>query len=300
MIPSDITKIVDTSVFSSIAVASQETAKNTTLGTYDYWTIAIAVIACIVSLGSLYIAGLTLVSQRKTEMNTSLMGKDKLQDMLVKLLGLAYINMIRSTVIYNKWSAANFEGYPHNDIVSYMRFPLSYIKAERCSGLNSDQYVGLLELSRVLSDYNSRLETKFANFQNPAISRELHERDIVRLQYESTWLVKRHIDTLMQLNNALPKGDGEETMEELMARRAAAKVTLERCMNKIRITSSAFNEDCPVTPVPCENLPASLEMLYGYFEGDEKKTELNEMIAKDIAIMSGKNKRIEDFVCMVK
>lgn len=294
MIPSDITKIVDTSVFSSIAVASQETAKNTTLGTYDYWTIAIAVIACIVSLGSLYIAGLTLVSQRKTEMNTSLMGKDKLQDMLVKLLGLAYINMIRSTVIYNKWSAANFEGYPHNDIVSYMRFPLSYIKAERCSGLNSDQYVGLLELSRILSDYNSRLETKFANFQNPAISRELHERDIVRLQYESTWLVKRHIDILMLLNDVFP-----ENNVDAMSRAHAGRWVLERCMDKILTTSRAFNEDCLVMPEPCKNLPGSLEILNEYFTNEDKRT-LDEMVSKDIAIMSGKNKRMEDFVCMVK
>ena len=40
------------SVFSTIAAASTLTAQNTTLDSYDYWTITIAIVACIVSVAS--------------------------------------------------------------------------------------------------------------------------------------------------------------------------------------------------------------------------------------------------------
>ena len=276
MVPTDLTQI-DTSVFSSIALASQTTAFNTTLGTYDYLTIAIAVVACVVSFISLYIAKLTLDSQVQTEMNTRSISVDNLVTMLNKLLGVAYIGFVRSSVLKTKWAAAEYEGYPHNDIIEYMKFPVDYVQAELCSALEEQQYISLLELKRVLVDYNSRLVRRFANFYNPEIPTEIKKRDLNRMELESCWTIKRIVEVI----NAV---SGENRVKE--------------SLQTIRMTSSDFADDATAVDQTVKiPLPECLQIIDSFPEEDLEV--FKSMLESNLKVFYGSDKRGDEYVCII-
>ena len=272
----DVTQ-VDSTVFSSIALASQQTADNTTLGSYDYMTITIAVIACVVSLISLYIAKRTLDSQVQTERNTRSISVDNLVKMLMKLLSKAYVSLVRSSVLKTKWSETGYEGCPHNDIIGYMKFPVNYIQAEVCAVLKEPQYIALLELKCLLADYNERLERRFTSFYNKETPALIKIRDINRLEMESCWTIKRIIEVI-----------------NIVSGTDMTKESLETIQN----TSSAFNDDISDKDLTIEiPIPECVQIIDSFT--DEDFALFKKMIENNLKVFYGHNKRGEDYICII-
>lgn len=199
MIEQDLISQMDTAVFSSIAIASQQTANNTTLGYYDYWTIIISILAFVVALASFWIAKETLSSQRKTERNTRTISLECQVKMLNELFKKAYTNFIRIAVLKRKWAKSKYRGFPYDDIVCRMKLTLQYLHLESCSSLSENQYVKLLRLSQLLDEYNERLSVRFNNFRNKEISEEIKKMGLDSIERELALLIKVIVDAKREI-----------------------------------------------------------------------------------------------------
>lgn len=269
---------IDTSAFSTLFSASRMTARNTTLSTYDYTTIIIAAVALVVSLASLYIAKCTLDSQKKTEQNTRTISLSTLLSMLNKLLVLSYVNFVRASVMKAKWSTKAYAGFPHNDIIGYMRFPLDYIQVDRCNDLTEKQYVCLLELTRVLRDYNDRLDRRFANFIDSDVPVKIKERDLNRIEFEACWTMKRIIESINTVK-------GSDSIGE--------------CIKAISETSKSFMDDAS-SDKPGEKLsaPECTSMLKQLFAAGYD--DFVSQMENNLSVLNGCDKRGEEYVCIIE
>lgn len=278
MITDTVTVKLDT-LFSSIASSTRATADNTTLSDYDYWTMAIAVVACLVSVVSLYIARQTWKSQEKTERNTRMISIGTLSSLLLKLLGVAYTGFIRASVIKAKWSETGFAGFPHDDLIGYMKFPVDYVQAESCSDLEEDQFIALVQLRRVLDDYNERLVRRFANFRSVGVPVGMKERDISRMELEACWTIKRIIETIKVLNGSAD--------------------VAEECIEALRVTSSAFCDDGSTPDKALSvRIPECVSILDGTFT-DETFVRFKGMVEENLKVFHGRDKRNDEYVCII-
>lgn len=273
------------SVFSTIAKASTLTAQNTTLDSYDYWTMTIAIIACVVSLGSFFIAYQTLVSQRQTEKNTQTLSISSLVKMLNHILEIAYINSIRSCAILKKLEDASYTEYPFANQVRYMKLPQHYILAEKCSGLPQDAYLELVKLNRAVSKYNEQLDFFFSTLKDESLSRDIKEYEATRLRYESLWLLFYMSKTIKSINADREDGGLVLTPFEVITN-----------------VHETFSQDAGNGNVQIVNLPEEIVNFYtevAVADGYKDKTMM-EMVNSDINIFLGKNKRDEIFIPMIK
>lgn len=272
------------SVFSTIAAASTLTAQNTTLDSYDYWTITIAIVACIVSVASFYVAYMTLSSQRETERNTRNLSVDDLVKMLNHILEVAYINSIRSCALFKKMKDALYAEYPFANQVRYMRLPLDYILEEKCNDLSSNSYLQLVKLNRAISKYNEQLDFCFNTLKDGVLSTDIKKYEAKRLRYESVWLLCRISETIQLIIKE------NEVDDEIPSPFAVFTNTHE-----------AFSQDAGNNDVQMVELPKEIVELYiqAAVVDEQDQVSLIKIVESDINILLGQNKRGEIYIPMI-
>ena len=275
-----------TSVFSAIAKTSQQTADNTALGPYDFWTILIAVLALSVSAASFYIAKKTLESQQKTEKNTSRLSKESVVKVLEHVFERAYVNYVRSCVILHKLQKGEYRSYPSRDQVSYMKLPLEYVIMDGCNELSEAKLIGLVKLQSSMASYNERLAYRFGVFENAQLPVDIKSREANRLHVESVFMMVLVDKTMKQINDYV---DLEVPSPDTLA-------VTERRSKELIQDAQPDTAQIKVEDVDKNLLLNAVERLYG---SNDWKDGVEALIKNNISVMSGQNKRNEDFVLMI-
>lgn len=275
MIEQELITQMDTAVFSSIAIASQQTADNTTLGQYDYWTIIIAVFALIVAFA-------TFMSQRQTEKNTRTISLDCQIKMLKELFMKTYMNFIRISALKYKWETLDYKGYPYDDFVCRMKLTLQYLNLESCVSLNENQYLKMLKLKQQLDEYNERLKVRFELFKN----KDTHE-DIKKIGLNS---IERELALLLKIIIDVKKSLDKKSKDDFYI----------KCLSDIRAVETIIKEDSNQNQnQENENVcvPGSVKLI-DIFVGSEL-LEFESCVKRCIEYYIGTDKRNVEYVKIV-
>lgn len=269
-------------VFMSIAETSETTAQNTTLGTFDYVTLLVAVIALGVSVISVCIAQKTLKFQEKTSNNTVRMDLKEQIQLLTVLLSQAYVVFVYFAALKIEWKRLGYDGYPYVDIQDWT-FPQNFIQIEACSAeLDSKQRESLLSLERKLKGFNKELERRFSKYATTEIPMEVKKQDSKYMEYLSYSLMRvvaKEIQILKQIS---------------------AKDHAEDCMKAFENISGQLNSGYEGAGLQYDvQLP---DYVVGFGTLSEEQFErLKEMLQRDIkTLCNGRNWRGEKTICIMR
>lgn len=278
------------SVYSTIVAVNDGAKFGTVQGPYEYLTIFVAIIACIVTIGSFWIAYLTLNSQRKTEENTERMPFENMKDMLRHIFDIAYMNFIRSCAVFKKMEDSDLKAYPYVNQIKYMKLPIQYILLKECKKLTSESYVQLVKLSWACMKYNEGLTFYFDCFKDTGISRELKQSELVRFRYESAWMMCNIKSTIETISEKCGSASDCASMDKSDS--GFAFTAIDRVHRN-------FGDDAVVLENQDIQLPQNILDFCWSLVGESDRDSLHEIINSDINVFLGKNKRGEMFIPMM-
>lgn len=144
-------------VLTRIAEASATTASNTTLGTFDWCSFAVAAIALMVSFFSLYYAVATLRSQERTERNTRRISFDVQSELLSALRADIFERFAKMYAVELYLVNHDFTAYPSRKFLNELKLSLSYVHETSDMHEDSRIYIAISMLREKISDYNAVL-----------------------------------------------------------------------------------------------------------------------------------------------
>lgn len=153
-------------ILTRIADASVLTASNTTLGTFDWMSFFIAVVALLVSFLSLYYAIVTLkvsknalLSQERTELNTRRISNNTQEYLLSELMVNIFDNYAKVWALDIYLTSINYTAYPGLDFRNDLKISTSYIQDNVDINDNNELYLKLMILKERVSNHNDSLRS---------------------------------------------------------------------------------------------------------------------------------------------
>ena len=178
-------------ILNKIAEASEKTASNTTLGSFDWVSFSIALVALIVAFVTLYytivtlgVTKKTLVSQERTERNTRKISFDTQSDLLSALLSDIFYRFANICAIHIYLEQHNYTCYPNKRYFNELKLSLTYIQEDSDVHENNNIYIDLAMLKERVSDYNDMLRIYLGTISNPEAPQEVREDTLTSMLME--------------------------------------------------------------------------------------------------------------------
>lgn len=167
-------------VLKRIAEASDKTALNTTLGTFDWMSLLIAAVALIISVVSLIYAIMTLrvskdalYSQERTEKNTRKISYDTQSDLLAALLATIFSRIATISAVHIYMHTHHFTNYPTRKFFNDLKISNTFIHPDSDVKENNDIFILLTLLREQVNEYNNMLAPYFDTISNRQYPNEI-------------------------------------------------------------------------------------------------------------------------------
>lgn len=193
-------------ILSNICNHAEQTADNTTLGNYDWITMAIAIAALLTSFVAMRYTIRTYEAQQRTEEHTartqgntqriSLQAQKGLLEDLVRHL---YRNLVVTYAIMSKMNHFGYDKvYPSEEHLIKLKVPVQNIHLE---AFYSDDihYKKINELYLQLRNYNEEIGVALKHFCDSRMVESVKERDFSTLIYKPGFLTEKIMTVLKEV-----------------------------------------------------------------------------------------------------
>lgn len=152
--------------------------------TMDSWR-TIAGLSLIIAVIGLIVSYFNYDEQKRTQANTSRLTLEEQQGILLDLVRHLYRNLVVTRTIETKMRALDFQAYPSEEHLVKLLIPLERIKLDSFLSIN---FTALSNLYLLFRNYNEEVMIIKDHFRNPALHREVKERDLETLTFKCGFL----------------------------------------------------------------------------------------------------------------
>lgn len=154
--------------------------------------------AIIIAFFSFAVSCYTYKAQQRTEKNTKKLPQEMQRKLLNALLRHLYRNYVITYTMRTKMKDIDYNGYPSEEHYEKLKIPMEDIHLEAFYG--EDENFRLMHVLYLqLRNYNKEIDAALKHAIKPNIKKETKEEDFDTLEFKTSFLTEKIIDTIYKI-----------------------------------------------------------------------------------------------------